>query len=267
MRKRTRDIFLRLANKLMTRLRAGRRLERIKAKLKADGIKSREDAKRMVEEDWRTAQNIRIVDNENEDNVRNIKFQFSFLKQNVGADQLKMPLEFETNIASFKETVEAAPPINFDDMAPFDFLEQLDFEVLKYTRFPIPAMSNYDPEELQKMHRPGCEFESVLRQRSGEPELEKKQLEAHKQKERVKAVEKEVVSGAIVGMPQTFLKPLNYSVNLLIKIHPTLRQFFKLHLCSEVDQISVFHFFYFGNIASKLSFQMFATNSCLPYRK
>ena len=80
MRKRTRDIFLRLANKLMTRLRAGRRLERIKAKLKADGIKSREDAKRMVEEDWRTAQNIRIVDNENEDNVRNIKFQFSFLK-------------------------------------------------------------------------------------------------------------------------------------------------------------------------------------------
>lgn len=55
MRKRTRDIFLKLANKLMTRLRAGRRLQRIKSKLKSDGIKSREDAKRMVEEDWRTA--------------------------------------------------------------------------------------------------------------------------------------------------------------------------------------------------------------------
>jgi len=37
--------------------------------------------------------------------------------------QLKMPLEYETNIASFKETVDAIPPINFDDMAPFDPLE------------------------------------------------------------------------------------------------------------------------------------------------
>lgn len=174
MRKRTRDIFLRLANKLMTRLRAGRRLQRIKSKLRSDGIKSREDAKRMVEEDWRTAQNIRITDNENEDNIRNIKFQFSFLKGNMAADQLKMPLEFETNIASFKETVDAVPPINFDDMAPFEPLEQLDFEILKYTRFPIPQMSNYDPEEAQKQNRPGCEFESVLRQRTGEPELEKK---------------------------------------------------------------------------------------------
>jgi hypothetical protein len=87
-----------------------------------------------------------------------------------------MPLEFETNIASFKETVEAVPPINFDDMAPFDSIEQLDFETMKYIRFPIPQMSNYDPVEANKMHRPGCEFESTLRQRSGEPELEKTQL-------------------------------------------------------------------------------------------
>jgi len=48
-------------------------------------------------------------------------------------------------------------------MAPFDPLEQLDFEMMKYARFPIPQMSNYDPEEAQKIHRPGCEFESVLR--------------------------------------------------------------------------------------------------------
>jgi len=55
MRKRSRDIFLRITNKLMTRLRAGRRLAKIKSKLKADGIRSRDDAKRMVEEDWKTA--------------------------------------------------------------------------------------------------------------------------------------------------------------------------------------------------------------------
>jgi hypothetical protein len=51
---------------------------------------------------------------------------------------------------------------------------------------------------------------------SGNPDLETMQLEAHKQQERVKAPSKEIVSGAIIRMPATFLKPLNYSVNLLI---------------------------------------------------
>jgi len=42
---------------------------------------------------------------------------------------MKLPVEYETNIASFMEKVEANPPINFDDLAPFDPIEQLDFEV------------------------------------------------------------------------------------------------------------------------------------------
>ena len=99
MRKRTNQIFLRIANKLITRLRAGKRLQRIKDKLKSEGVKNREDARRMIAEDWRTAQNIRISDNENENDVRNIKFQFSFMKQNAFSGQLKMPLEFETNLS------------------------------------------------------------------------------------------------------------------------------------------------------------------------
>jgi len=34
-------------------------------------------------------------------------------------------------------------------------------------------MSNYDPIEADKMFRPGCEYESILRKARGEPELEK----------------------------------------------------------------------------------------------
>lgn len=62
-----------------------------------------------------------------------------------------MPLEFETNISSFKEAVEASPPISFDDLAPFDPLEKLDFEMMKYMRFPIPSMSNFDPVVTSKI--------------------------------------------------------------------------------------------------------------------
>jgi len=52
-----------------------------------------------------------------------------------------LPLEYETNIASFLEKVEANPPTNFDDLDVFDPLEMLDFEVQAYETIPIPAMS------------------------------------------------------------------------------------------------------------------------------
>ena len=58
---------------------------------------------------------------------------------------IRMPLEYETNIASFMEKLDAAPVINFDDLASFDMIEQLDFEVEKYKPIPVPVISTYDP--------------------------------------------------------------------------------------------------------------------------
>lgn len=86
-------------------------------------------------------------------------------------------------------------------------------------------MSYFDPIEADKKHRPGCEFESVLKQRRGEPDLEKIQLQAHEKAKLFKSTTKEIVSGAIVNMPKTFLKPLDYSIDLLVRSHPTLRDY------------------------------------------
>jgi hypothetical protein len=57
-----------------------------------------------------------------------VKFQFSFNPNVISAAQLKLPLEYETNISSFMEKVEANPPISFDDLQPFEHVEPLDFE-------------------------------------------------------------------------------------------------------------------------------------------
>jgi len=45
--------------------------------------------------------------------------------------------------------------------------------------------------------------------------------------EMLKQDKKDIVSGAIVKMPQTFLKPYDYSSELLLRSdqHPTLRQY------------------------------------------
>ena len=101
-------------------MRAGKRLKKIKERLLDEGVKSKEDAKRMVQQDWKTAQNIRLVDEDKEDNFMNIKFKFGFQEGAIGNAQMKLPLEYETNIASFMEKVDAQPPISFDDLVPFD---------------------------------------------------------------------------------------------------------------------------------------------------
>ena len=163
MRRRLVAIWLKAANLLITRNRAGKRLAKIKQKLKQEGVKSRADARRFVVEDWKNALNIKVVENEAEDNIENIKFRFTFSLQAVQSAQMKLPLEYETNIASFMEKVEANPPINFDDLASFDHVEPLDFEIQKYQKIPLAQVSTFDPLDSDKIFRPGCEYESILK--------------------------------------------------------------------------------------------------------
>lgn len=70
-----------------------------------------------------------MSDGDAEDNIMNMKFTFNINAQNIIAGEKKLPIEYETNIASFMEKVEANPPISFDDFVPYDKLEQLEFEV------------------------------------------------------------------------------------------------------------------------------------------
>jgi len=173
MRKRLVGIFLRVANKLITRIRAGKRLVKIKHRIDQERVYNREDMKRMVAEDWKTAQNARIGGSDDQEtNIDNVKFKFCFNTQAL-KPEITMPIEFETNIASFMEKIDAQPVISFDDFEPFQALEQLDFEVMQYKPFKLPGMSTYDPMFKDKPYRPGCMYESTLRQIAGEPNLEK----------------------------------------------------------------------------------------------
>jgi len=180
MRRRLVSIFLRAANKLICRLRAGKRLDSIKKFIQDQGIRSREEMKRVCAEDFKKAQNTRLVDDgDSQTDINNIKFEFSFNNDSIRQNILKLPLEYETNISSMLEKIEANPPTNFDDLEAYEPLEELDFEIQAYLKEPQPQMSQFDPAERTKPARPGCEYESTLKNRSGEPNLEKKQIAAH----------------------------------------------------------------------------------------
>lgn len=60
-------------------------------------------------------------------------------------------------------------------------------------------------------------------------------MAAHAQMELLKKKEKEIVSQANVAMPAGFLKPFDYSIELLVNTHPTLRQYCVQADCVETD--------------------------------
>ena len=187
MRKRLLDIFLKVANKIILRRRAGQRLVKLKKAFEANEVTNRKECKKWVADDWKQAalSNVSGDDPAALENIDNIRYTMHFSKEMVDPD-LKFPLEYETNIASFMEKIDAQPVISFDDLEPFESIEQLDFETQKYTAFDLPPVSSYDPKFSDKSWRPGCEYEGSIRQRAGEPDLEKIQMKAHEQMELLK---------------------------------------------------------------------------------
>ena len=79
----------------------------IKKRFQDNKVTSREDCKRMVAEDWKLSQNVRQgISEEETENIQNVQFKFSFNKKEIQND-IKLPLEYETNIASFMDKIEA----------------------------------------------------------------------------------------------------------------------------------------------------------------
>lgn len=83
MRRRLVVIFLKVTNKLISRLRAGKRLTKIKSWIDGNNIRNREDMRKKVAEDHKRAINMRVGDDESEDNIFNVKFSFNFNAENI----------------------------------------------------------------------------------------------------------------------------------------------------------------------------------------
>lgn len=86
----------------------------------------------MVNEDYRNAMLTDIGGGDGgATGIDSLRYQFSFSKKQLQT-QVRLPLEYEANLSSFMETIDAQPVVSFDDLAPFDPIEQLDFEVENY---------------------------------------------------------------------------------------------------------------------------------------
>ena len=60
-------------------------------------------------------------------------------------------------------------------------------------------------------------------------------MAAHEQMELLKQKEKDIVSAANIEMPPNFVKPFDYSIELVIRTHPTLREYKTQMPCLEIE--------------------------------
>jgi len=131
---------------------------------------------------------------------------------------LKLPVEYDLGVTTFKEQVDAIDINSFDDLVAYTPLELLDYEVHKYEPQQIPSYFNYFPTEDTKPLRPGAEYEYSIRGTRGDPELEDKKVELK-----------------FANMPATMLVPLDYKQEKLVIPNSQLRVYSKVEKFSEID--------------------------------
>ena len=147
-------VFVKAATTVLTRLRASRRLAKLKARLVEFNVTSREEAKRFVRQDWKQAE-LKGID-------KNSLPPFEFTLEGGDLRILQFPEQFDSLIEELKQPVEVNPVLRFDDLLEFQELEAQDFELAAYPDFSVPVASHYLPPERDREYRRGAEEEYAV---------------------------------------------------------------------------------------------------------
>ena len=164
-----------------------------------------------MHEDWKESK--KVVTGEES---KGWKFEMDF--SNFDLEGLKLPVEYDMGVTSFKETMEPTEINAFDDLVEYPIIELLDYELNKYVPINTPAYFNYFPIEDSKPLRPGAENEYSLRGIRGDPLLDDKKAEER-----------------FVSTPATMNMPLEYNNERLVVPNSLLRVYIDPEKFSETD--------------------------------
>lgn len=175
-------------------------------------MRSKEDAEKLVHEDWKESKKVVIGGEE----AKGWKFEMDFSKLDL--ETIRLPVEYDMGVSSFKETMEPTEINAFDDLVEYPTIELLDYELHKYEPLNIPAYFNYFPIEDSKPLRPGAEYEYSLRGIRGDPQLGDKKPEDR-----------------FVSIPATMTAPLDYNCERLVVPNSLLRVYISPEKYTETD--------------------------------
>ncbi len=195
--------LVRAANTLIIRRRADKRIKLIKQKLQQNNVRTREEAKKLVNWDWKQA-----------DITGYGQTDFIPFEVNISASDVKpveVLIEYESPLEEFKQKLQIVPQYSFDTLQPLNYMEPQEFRVINYSDFTVPVVSHYLYPELERETRPGAEEEyaSIL------PRGEAGQLK-------------------VIDLPENCYKPQVNDPVSHVRPHPTLRAYTNLLPITEV---------------------------------
>ena len=162
-------LLLKGLTKVVMRKRAEDRLKKLNDMLAKNNIRNKDSFANFCDKDW--------IDFFSKDQQSaNDDSNFNFMQMKFVPPQLlyreKVWLTNEYSINSLKQNIQHENNINLDEYDPLKELERNDLQVINYSNFINPGLTQFDINLGEKKLRPSCESENLIREERGDTEFD-----------------------------------------------------------------------------------------------
>lgn len=135
--------FVRAGSKVLMRVRAQRRSQKLREALRAAGVTNRASCRAWVEMETKAARSGLGLRAPEAKSGKVAALQDDISKQQVQILPLQIPVAVSTYVSEERQPVEVAPLDNFEEFPYLDINVRLDYKVLSYEKFVAPPPSAY----------------------------------------------------------------------------------------------------------------------------
>ena len=162
-------LLLKGLTKIVMRKRADDRLKKLNEMLAKHSIRNKESFANYCDKDWI---NFFSKDQQSADDDSNFNFmQMKFIPPQLLYRE-KIWLTNEYSINSLKQNIPHENNINLDEYESLKELERNDLQVINYSSFSNPGLTQFDINLGDKKIRPSCESENLIREERGDTEFD-----------------------------------------------------------------------------------------------
>ncbi len=162
-------IMLKGMTKVIIRKRAEQRIKKLNDMLNKHNIRNKEIFANYCDQDWI---NFFSKDQQSVNDDKSFNFmQMKFIPPQKLLLREKVWLTNEYSLNSLKQNIPHENNINLEEYETLKDLERNDLQVINYNKFENPGLTQFDINLGEKIIRPSCESEDLIRKERGDTEF------------------------------------------------------------------------------------------------
>ena len=163
-------IFLKGITKVIIRKRAEQRIKKLNEMLNKHSIRNKESFANYCDQDWI---NFFSKDQQSVNDDKSFNFmQMKFIPPQKLLLREKVWLTNEYSLNSLKQNIPHENNINLEEYETLKDLERNDLQVINYNKFENPGLTQFNINLGEKVIRPSCESENLIRKERGDTEFD-----------------------------------------------------------------------------------------------